>query len=272
MAKWRLAKSLEQLRAQINQAYPSRSKVSDGTVGDIAHSARASDHNPNAAGVVCAFDCTHDSENGCDAQDLADALVVSRDERIKYLIWNKRMCSSYPAHGKPAWTWRPYSGSNPHQKHIHVSVQDSKILYDSVAEWDIGVEPLLNGEAEESATVATSTTTTTTTDAPPAAPVTVVEEKSSVVATVTGNEKIKEIAGTGLSTIGNKLATGGISTGVLSAVGAFFEKAWPVLIFAGVLIVLGVVIWLVVYNAKQKEKQMAAAIAADPSRTDIVFK
>ena len=43
---WRLARSLETLRAQINRIAPNRSKVSDGTIGDAKHASRSSDHNP----------------------------------------------------------------------------------------------------------------------------------------------------------------------------------------------------------------------------------
>jgi len=54
-------------------------------------------------------------------------------------------------------------------------------------------------------------------------------------------------------------------------VGAFIDKAWPLLVFAAVLIILGVVVWLFIYNSKQKEKQITAQIASDPSRQDIKF-
>jgi len=40
---WRLARSLEPLRNEVNAAAPNRSKASDGTIGDTAHSSRASD-------------------------------------------------------------------------------------------------------------------------------------------------------------------------------------------------------------------------------------
>jgi hypothetical protein len=43
---WRLAKSQETLRAQVNAAPPGRSKRDDGTIGDERHQASASDHNP----------------------------------------------------------------------------------------------------------------------------------------------------------------------------------------------------------------------------------
>lgn len=128
---WRLAKSLEKLRSQINDAYPNRSKVSDGTIGDAAHSSRTSDHNPNPKGVVCALDITHDPKNGVDAGRIAEDLRVSGDKRIKYLISNGRIANPTIAGG----AWRKYSGKNPHNHHFHISVKGD---YDSLAPWDIG--------------------------------------------------------------------------------------------------------------------------------------
>ncbi len=64
---WRLAKSLETLRSQVNAVHPNRSKESDGSIGNAEHSARESDHNPNSAGVVCAIDITPDPAGGVDS-------------------------------------------------------------------------------------------------------------------------------------------------------------------------------------------------------------
>lgn len=133
---WRLAKSLETLRAQINAAYPNRSKVSDGTIGDAAHVSRASDHNPNADGVVTALDITHDPSNGVDIQNLADSLVASKDARIKYIICNGRIVSG-SGQKNPAWQWRTYTGANKHTKHVHISVKGTRDMYDSVAQWSV---------------------------------------------------------------------------------------------------------------------------------------
>jgi peptidoglycan hydrolase-like protein with peptidoglycan-binding domain len=138
---WRLAKSLETLRAQVNKAAPSRSKSSDGTIGDEAHASRSSDHNPHIregkVGVVTALDVTHDPANGVDARKLAEALVASRDPRIKYIISNAQIISG-PKGPKP-WVWRKYSGSNPHTKHVHISVRGEKEHYDGEAPWSISV-------------------------------------------------------------------------------------------------------------------------------------
>ena len=138
---WRVAKSLTTLRDQINALAPKRRKDSDGTIGDAAHCHRDSDHNPHvrdgSMGVVTALDITHDVAGGCDCVTLADQLRNSRDERIKYVIWNRRMYSSY-VHGEGGpWVWRPYTGSNPHDKHMHVSVAEDKRLYDDTTPWQV---------------------------------------------------------------------------------------------------------------------------------------
>lgn len=100
---WRAAKSLQVLRNQVNERAPDRSKASDGFIGDAAHASRASDHNPwvldGNMGVVTAFDITHDPARGCDANELAEAIRGSRDPRVKYIIWNRRIANSKPIGG-----------------------------------------------------------------------------------------------------------------------------------------------------------------------------
>lgn len=138
MATWRIAKSLEKLRLQLNTLAPNRSKASDGGIGDAAHASRNSDHNPwvkdaKGVGVVTARDFTHDPAGGLDCNRLAEILAESRDPRIKYIIWNRRILSASQA----AWTWRPYTGANAHTKHLHLSVRDKAQFYDSEAAWDL---------------------------------------------------------------------------------------------------------------------------------------
>jgi hypothetical protein len=133
----RIAKSLDVLRDELDEEFPRRSKSSDGWIGDAAHAARESDHNPNSADVVQALDITHDPAGGLDAGKIADKLLASKDSRIKYLISNGRIGSSYATGGVPAWTWRPYTGSNAHRQHFHISVVDDPIKYDSTERWNI---------------------------------------------------------------------------------------------------------------------------------------
>lgn len=128
---WRMANGIEELRKQLNAAFPKRSKASDGGIGDASHSSRSSDHNPNAQGVVCARDFTHDPKTGIDGQWLADQLVKHKDSRINYVIWNHKICSST----KEPWKWRRYSGVNAHTHHVHVSLIQKPTLYDSERPW-----------------------------------------------------------------------------------------------------------------------------------------
>ena len=135
---WRVAEALLTLRAQMNAIAPRRSKVSDGTIGDAAHATRSSDHNPwiidGGMGVVTGMDLTHDPEGGCSGEHLAEALRGARDTRIKYVIWNRRIFSATVS----PWEWRPYTGANPHNHHVHVSVSEDKARYDSTASWSVG--------------------------------------------------------------------------------------------------------------------------------------
>lgn len=143
--EWRAAESLKSLLNQINSLAPSRKKDSDGMIGDISHQSRNSDHNPwvwdkvALKGVVTALDITHDPIGKCDCQKLADSLQRDKDQRIKYVIWNKQIMNSASINGTAAWTWRPYSGSNPHSKHIHISVKCQKENYDSISNWNINI-------------------------------------------------------------------------------------------------------------------------------------
>jgi hypothetical protein len=134
---WRVAESLQRLLAQINQMAPNRNKASDGSIGDPNHQLRDSDHNPwvteGNLGVVTARDFTHDPAGGCDAQKIADSIVAARDPRVKYIIWNRQICNSQVQ----PWKWRPYGGSNPHTKHVHISVQPQKAKYDDTTNWQL---------------------------------------------------------------------------------------------------------------------------------------
>lgn len=151
---WRVAKSLLALRDQINDAYPNRSKASDGTIGDPAHQAQgsASDHNPwlhlygDPTGIVTALDVTHDPAHGCDIDALTDRLAASRDTRIKYVIANGLILSG---NGGPSpWVWRSYGGSDPHRNHMHISVVADQRC-DDPRPWHItGVAPAPSTEGQ----------------------------------------------------------------------------------------------------------------------------
>ncbi|MGH3940692.1 MAG: hypothetical protein ACRDTG_19060 [Pseudonocardiaceae bacterium] len=121
---WRVARSLDVLLRQLNARFPNRSTASDGSIGDSAHSARASDHNPDAGGVVRARDFTHDPAHGVDIDRFSDEIAASRDPRIKYCIANQLIM--HGAVGPRPWQWTAYTGPNPHRTHMHLSVVADK--------------------------------------------------------------------------------------------------------------------------------------------------
>lgn len=134
---YRLAKSLDRMRTQFNVHAPGRSKISDGWIGDAAHAASTSDHNPwvkhQGIGIVTALDITHDTKNKVDTWAIAEHMRQKRDARIKYVISNKRIFSSTVS----PWTWRTYTGSNPHSSHMHVSVNSQVHHFDDIRDWDL---------------------------------------------------------------------------------------------------------------------------------------
>ena len=143
----RPAKSLVKLRSQVNAEWPNRSRASDGLIGDDNHchggAPSTSDHcawvHDGTVGVVTAFDITNDPTT-IDSETLAQTLLASRDARIKYIISRRKIASSYPVPGSPSWAWRPYSGSDPHTSHLHLSVnskRDGADGYDDTSDWRI---------------------------------------------------------------------------------------------------------------------------------------
>lgn len=142
---WRLARSLVQLRNEINAKYPGRSKFADGSIGDRSHRGRRSDHNPDHRDVVRAIDVTAWSNL---AIEVCEHIRKSKDPRVKYVIYNRQMFSSYGKGSVPAWEWRVYSGSNPHKSHFHISVVADNRGDDS-STWGIGHPPTFGDDEVE---------------------------------------------------------------------------------------------------------------------------
>lgn len=138
----RRARSLVRLNHQLDLAWPMRSRRTDGYEGDRAHCPNAdgtgdSDHCPNIIHnderIVTAFDATQDLANGCDMESVTEGIRLSRDPRVKYVIWNRRIFSSTVS----PWIWRAYSGENPHTTHAHFSVLNDPSYFDAESDWQI---------------------------------------------------------------------------------------------------------------------------------------
>lgn len=117
----KLCKAGQQLREQFDDSYPDRDRTSDGWIGDTRHSARPSDHNPDAAGIVRAIDIDRDLAGKAKPDlmpDLANQIrhAAKSDKRISYIIFAGKIASP-----RMGWRWRKYSGINSHVHHCHIS-------------------------------------------------------------------------------------------------------------------------------------------------------
>jgi hypothetical protein len=132
---WRPALSLSVLRNQLQagapRAVPPATRADEwGLIGDAAHDP-TSDHSPhNFLGwgqqIVTAADFPNRPDLGLDAHRVLDDIRRSRDPRAKYGISNGQIFSNHAVsehgHNYAAWEWRPYSGSDGHYTHGHLSV------------------------------------------------------------------------------------------------------------------------------------------------------
>jgi hypothetical protein len=121
----------------VDAAYPT-GHAADGTVAGQGHylNSPKSDHTPDKVGDVRAGDIGEVVED--DAFVVAEAIRLSKDPRLKYVIHERRMYSSYNHPNGPPYEWRSYSGSNPHSSHVHVSVY--RINQTDNSTWDIGTQ------------------------------------------------------------------------------------------------------------------------------------
>ena len=71
---------------------------------------------------------------------MAQALIASKDERIKYIISNRKIYSG-TGQGQPPWVGRSYTGTNPHNHHVHVSVKRDATHYDDTRPWVLNIAP-----------------------------------------------------------------------------------------------------------------------------------
>ena len=92
---------------------PKRMKASDGLLPSKAHIAQSpnSDHNSGFA-----VDITHDPDNGINCHEAYAEL--KSDSRVKYLIFKGKIWSLEKGD-------KEYTGSNKHNKHLHISIKDT---------------------------------------------------------------------------------------------------------------------------------------------------
>lgn len=138
-----LASALARLREDFNTAFPGRDKASDGWIGDTAHQAETSDHNPDdTVGVsagqsdadtiaeVRAIDIDSDLRYpGVTFYDVVKRLLATPADlaRLKYIIYCPPKGGPFGDDVPTIWrrnnNWQPerYTGVSPHREHGHLS-------------------------------------------------------------------------------------------------------------------------------------------------------
>lgn len=165
-ADWILVPCLDELHGEFNTLGPGRDHASDGSIGNQAHAASESDHNPDETGATGTEDA--DSRNEVHAIDVDDSgpwingfrfddgvelirqrCLDGREKRLQYIIRNGRIASR-----SWGWTWRTYTGSNGHYEHGHFSARyDTGALENDRRPWGLverwGDMPLTETEMDK---------------------------------------------------------------------------------------------------------------------------
>lgn len=155
----RKALAANTLLNEVNKQAPGRSKASDGWIGDPAHAARTSDHNPDPrTGVVRALDITDDPKGGLDGSRLANLLagMLGKHPALMsgaYVIHDAKIIS----YDRLDEGWRDYDGENPHRTHVHVSFSKAAAGYDSPKPFGLYVKRTPNPTPEIDRAIALTT-------------------------------------------------------------------------------------------------------------------
>lgn len=131
---WYLNRALTNLRAEVDGVWPNRDRTSDGTIGDEAHQGSSSDHNPDPDGSVDAWDM---DEDGVDCWYIIDKF--EQHEAAGYWIYERLI-----AKRSNGWRRDNYTGSNPHDRHVHFNTREG--YEDSDEPWEIGEDEMTRDE------------------------------------------------------------------------------------------------------------------------------
>jgi hypothetical protein len=139
---------LVQLRTEFNQLAPARDHASDGWIGNTAHQAETSDHNPDETGSVPIHDADRVNEvhavdvdndlhlDGVSMEDVVQFLLArcrsGEEGRLRYVIWNRRIWEA-----SNGWRQRAYTGVSAHTEHAHFSASYDSIKEASTASWHL---------------------------------------------------------------------------------------------------------------------------------------
>jgi hypothetical protein len=137
MTSPKLVPCLVLLRATFDDLWPGRSHASDGWIGDAAHAARKSKHNPDKRGMVHAIDVTKFDGIHQVVVHLAQRCRDGLEKRLTAIIWHGTIWT--PESG---WEGVDYDGPDPHTEHAHFSASDTPALENSQKSWYLEETPM----------------------------------------------------------------------------------------------------------------------------------
>lgn len=127
---WFLNRWLTTWREGVNTTYGNRSKHSDGTIGNYAHSVTVSEHNMDPDGSVDAWDMDVNLFNSsmptgsaAELQAIEDLKrAFEKDPGSQLWIHNRQIANR----DIDNWRRRPYYGANDHKQHVHWQSRKSR--------------------------------------------------------------------------------------------------------------------------------------------------
>lgn len=139
------------LRTEFNVINPTRDKGADGWIGDLAHQAETSDHNPDSMGRVLAIDIDCTGPWDGESFDRMTLRLVERcrtgeEDRVEYIIWNGFIYSRSYEFAK-----RTYTGTDKHTNHAHISGRHDHHGENDTRPWNItgGIEDMTDAEMQK---------------------------------------------------------------------------------------------------------------------------
>lgn len=135
MTTWVVVPCLDEGRDQLDDRFPNRAKLEEGSIGDRAHQLEVSSHNPDDESGVRSehndgdgihevrardFDKNLNDDKGVVMEDVVQLWVkLARQGTlwwVRYIIFNGRIW-----HKRDGYVTRRYTGSNKHTGHAHVN-------------------------------------------------------------------------------------------------------------------------------------------------------
>jgi hypothetical protein len=144
MADWVLIPCLKALFTEFDRIAPARDDASDGSIGNAAHEAEVSDHNPDETGSVPIHDADHLNEvHAIDVDNNLNESDLTMEKVVQFLLGRRIWSAS------SGWVQKTYTGPSAHTEHAHFSASYTTSLEASTASWHLEDIPVALTSADK---------------------------------------------------------------------------------------------------------------------------